>query len=251
MTFDADQIRIKKLAYISEVYIMQKMNNIVRILEIFVTPFVSICKMLEFSLFSFFRFGNLKIGSISHKTFMKCAEETFRKFLIQEHNPDDLKDIAIKAHPEFWHKELMEELDTRYKIIAAHGSFYEQKLALREATLNYYDSLIFHNMVLEQNENNMIKISKNFTEYTEIKDIWKYHLDIITFSHYMALSFLIMSERLGDEGDWLDKYKPAVKLATESTIAALLNRDSVKAQLLTMTKNLSEEIKMQIINGLD
>jgi hypothetical protein len=199
-------------------------------------------------MFALFRFGNLKIWSISHKVFMRCADDTFRQSLIQEHDPNDLNAIAIKANPDFWHKELMEELDTRYKIIAAHGSFYEQKLALRAAALNCFDTLIFHNMVLEQNETDLIYISKKFTEYTEIKDIWKYHMDIRTFCHFETLSYLTMSKLLGDEGNWFDEYKPAIELATKCTITALLDRDPLDAQLATMARHGADQFKMNIIN---
>jgi len=128
-------------------------------------------------------------------------------------------------------------------------AFMSKKLALRAEALNCFDMLIFHNMVIEQNETDLIYISRNFTEASEIKNIVQYHIEQITFSHFMTLSFLTMLERLDDKGDWLEGYKPAIELATKCTISALLNRDTVDAQLATMAKHGAEQLKMNIISG--
>lgn len=180
---------------------------------------------------------------------MRRASDMLRLTLIQDHAPNDLNAIAIKAHPDFWYKELMDALDAKYKIISDHGNFNEQKLALRSAALDSFDMLVFHKMVLEQNETDLIYISKNFTEDSGIKDILKFHIDQRTINHFMTLSFLTMSERLGDKGDWLDAYKPAIELATKGLIRSMLNKDPVTQNLAAMAKHAADEGKMHIISG--
>ena len=188
-------------------------------------------------------------GRISHETFMRYASDMFMHDLMRDHAPDDLNAIAIKANPDYWQKEIMEELNSKYKKISEHGSLNEQKLALRSATLDNYDMFVFLNMTLEQNETDLICLGKNLTESVVLEDVMTTLLGMRTLSYYTGLSYLLASERLGDKGDWLDAYKPAIELATKLIIEVMLHRGSSTEYLAKMAKVAADDRKMLIIRG--
>lgn len=181
---------------------------------------------------------------------MRRASDMFNLVLIQDHAPNDFNAIAIKAHPNLWHKDLMDTLDPKYKIISEFGKLDEQKLALRSAALDSVDMLVLYNIILEQEEADLIYIGKIFVEdVVGFKNVMKYFMDLRTLSHYSTLSYLTISAYLGDKGDWIDAYKQSSELANKILIRGILNEDPVTQNLAAMAKHASDERKMLIINS--
>lgn len=188
-------------------------------------------------------------GRMSHETFMRRASDMFNLVLIQDHAPNDLNAIAVKAHPNLWHKELMDALDSQYKTVSDYGSLNEQKIALRSAALDNFDMVVWCNTILEQEEADVIHLGKIHAKSVGLEDSLKYFTELRTLSHFSTLSFLTVSGSLGDKVDWLDAYKPSIELATKGLVSGMLNKDPVTQNLAAMAKHAADEIKILIIIG--
>lgn len=192
---------------------------------------------------------SLITGRTSHETFMRRASEMFMLALMQDHAPNDLNAIAIKAHPDFWQKELMDSLDREYKIISNLGNFNEQKLALRSAALDNFDMVVLCNTILQQKDADVIHLGKIFAKSARPEDTLKYFTELRTLCHFSTLSFLNVLGALGDEGEWLDWYKPAIELAIKCLIDGSLENYGINRELAVMSNHAADGRKMAIISG--
>jgi hypothetical protein len=182
---------------------------------------------------------------------MRRASETFRLQLMQEHDADNLNAITVKAHPDVWHKELMDKLDLEYKRISDHQSLREQKLALRAAALDNVEMLSLYNIILEQEKNDLIYFGRLFFKVVELEDIMTECIHLRALAHFSTLSFVTQSRALGDDGDWLSAYNPFIELATRQMINEMLQeRDGQRySNLYKRFKDAADEMKIRIVSG--